>query len=632
MRQFFKKYWPVPSLLIVMALLFLSGSWYGKRQVAAQNAGGSRSVLYYVDPMNPAYTSPEPGLAPCGMKMEPVYAGDGDRVAGSAIPSESFHITPEKQQVMGLRVAAVEKIPWTYQLRTTGKVAVDETRIYRVNAFIDGWIVRIFNHTTGSLVRKDEPLATFYNQDLPTTLQTYFYALDAMEREEKSFPGQHNLLLAQKLSAAGVLMNLGMGQSQLDDLARSRKLTQEIIISTPATSFILARKITPGQKFAAGDELYRLADLSRVWILADLSESKAKYVRAGDKVPVTLPNRDGTHLATVSEILPEFDASTLTVKVRLEVENLKFALRPGMFVDVEFPIDLPASVNVPVEAVLNSGLRQTVFIDRGNGYFAPRRVKTGWRLGDRVEIVRGLDPGERIVVSGNFLIDSETRMQLSVAGMGRAAAKDSVRGLKVAETKTRDTRGHKPDQGPERLTAEPGTGPAHEPEVSPGEAPAAPEIAQDPACGLTVAKETALQAGRTSQYQGKTYYFDTDGCKRRFDQAPQRYLAAASGNQGASTLDLESYPTAPFDPATQERNRRQGNFRSPPRPSRAMLPGAAVPKGVGGGLPLGTVLTGPHAATPAAPPAATPAAPQGPTAAQPQPQPQQTPPDPPPKN
>ena len=284
MHQVLKKYWHVPGLLIVLVILFLSGSWYGKRQVATQKAAGSRPILYYVDPMNPAHTSPKPGLAPSGMKLEPVYADDGGRVAGSTMPPGSFKITPEKQQIMGLRIAAVEQAPWTYRLKTTGKVAVDENRIYRLNAFTDGWVVRIFNHTTGSLVRKDEPLATFYNQDLPTTLQTYFYALDAMDQDQKLFPGQQDLLLAQQLSAAGVLMNLGMGKLQLDDLARSRELTQEIIINTPATSFILARNITPGQRFAAGEELYRLADLSRVWVLADLFESEAKYIRPGEKV------------------------------------------------------------------------------------------------------------------------------------------------------------------------------------------------------------------------------------------------------------------------------------------------------------------------------------------------------------
>jgi membrane fusion protein, copper/silver efflux system len=621
MHQILKQYWYVPGLLMVLVILFLSGSWYGKRQVATQAPAGSRPILYYVDPMNPAHTSPTPGLAPCGMKLEPVYAEDRSRVAGAAIPPGSFQITPEKQQVMGLRVAAVERTPWTYKLRATGKVAVDADRIYRVKAFIEGWIVKVFNNTTGSLVRKDEPLATVYNQDLPTTLQTYFYALDAMDRGQKLFPGQQDLLLAQKLSTAGVLMNLGMGKLQLDDLARSRKLTQEIIITAPATSFVLARNITPGQRFAAGAELYQLADLSQVWVLADLSEDKAQYVRPGEKVPVTRSSLDEKHTATVSEILPEFDASTLTVKVRLEVDNPKFTLRPGMFVNLEFPIHLPASINVPRDAILDSGLTQTVFVDRGNGYFAPRRVKTGWRLGDRVEVVQGLKPGERIVVSGNFLIDSETRIQLAVAGMGRGATKDAVNDPKVGVRQAADTGGPKSHQGPEGLTAQPETGPAPTPEVSSAKAPAAPAMAQDPACGLPVAQETARQAGRISEYQGKTYYFDTDGCKRRFDQAPQRYLESGPGNQATSSVNLEAYPTVPLDSARQEKDLRRGNFRRPPRQSRAMPHGGPVQKGLAGGLPLGTVVTQPHGATPAAPP--------GPPAMQSQPQP--TPPDLPPK-
>ena len=226
------------------------------------------------------------------MKMEPVYADDGGQVAGSAMPPGSVKITPEKQQIIGVRVATVEKSPWTYTLRTVGKVAVDETRTYRLNAFVEGWVVKIYNNTTGSLVRKDEPLATFYNRDLPTTLQTFYYALDAvdrMNRDPNLLSSQHDLLVAQKLSAEGVLMNLGMGKPQLDDLARSRKLTQEIIISAPATSFVLARNITPGQRFAAGEELYRLADLSRVWVLADLFENEAKYVRPGEKVKRDAP-------------------------------------------------------------------------------------------------------------------------------------------------------------------------------------------------------------------------------------------------------------------------------------------------------------------------------------------------------
>ncbi len=261
-----------------------------------------------------------------------------------------------------------------------------------------------------------------------------------------------------------------------------------------------------------------------------------------------------------------------------------------MFVNVEFAIHLPPSVNVPADAILDSGRRHIVFVDRGNGYFEPRRVKTGWRLGDRVEIVAGLKPGERIVASGNFLIDSETRMQLAVAGMCRTGSEDPVSRAKAAK---------------------PAASPAHHGEVIPLANDAA--MAKDPACGLTVVKETALRAGRTSEYQGKTYYFDTDGCKQRFDKDPQRYLTEGSGDQGTSAFNVQSYPTLPMDPATQEQDPLKLLYKRPIRPSRAMPHGPAVPKGLPGGLPLGTVLTGPRGAPPAAPQGPTPIQPQSPT-------------------
>ena len=700
-----KKYWYVPGLLILLAVLFLAGSWYGKT-VAGKNAAGGRHILHYVDPMNPAHTSPEPGLAPCGMKMEPVYADDGGQAAGSAMPPGSVKITPEKQQIIGVRVATVEKSPWTSTLRTVGKVAVDETRTYRLNAFVEGWVVRIYHNTTGSLVRKDEPLATFYNRDLPTTLQTFFYALDAVDRTNRDtnlLSSQHDLLVAQKLSAEGVLMNLGMGKPQLDDLARSRKLTQEISISAPATSFVLARNITPGQRFGAGEELYRLADLSRVWVLADLFANEAKYVRPGEKVSVTLPKLDDKRLATVSEILPEFDPATVTLKVRLEMDNPGFALKPGMFVDVEFPIQLPATVNVPVDAIMDSGLKQTIFVDRGNGYFEPRRVKTGWRLGDRVEIVEGLEPGERIVISGNFLIDSESRMRLAAAGMFGEVTKDPVCGLNVDESKAKAagfqntfenqtyyfcSQGCKQhfENNPKRYAGKPGQFPeaaghisgdkadaesakikdpvcGHEvnetqakaagltsayegktyyfcsyncnkqfdqdparsvhPEAQaePGvsKTQAAAKNATDPACGLEVAKEAAKQAGRTSEYQGKTYYFDTDGCKQRFDHDPQRYL---TGNLGATPVEIQPYPQVPLETDTLMRHKRSLMLMAPQAPTPTTPPGATPatptgpipPMGPGGAPAVPPVMPhgGVQVTPPAVPPGATPVAPQGP--------------------
>ena len=255
-----------------------------RRQLSRQ---GEKRILYYVDPMNPSHTSPEPGLAPCGMKMEPVYADDAEMPEGLDLPPGSVKITPERQQQVGVKVAKVEETPWTYTLRALGKVAVDENRIYQVNAFIDGWIVRAFPNSTGSIVRRDEPLASYYSKELPTALQTFFYASHASESlaEGLNLPQtQIDALDAQKKLAEGGLMNLGMNRLQIDELARTRQITQEIILYAPVTSFILSRKITPGQKFTTGQELYRLADLSRVWVLADLYGNEVNYIKPGEKV------------------------------------------------------------------------------------------------------------------------------------------------------------------------------------------------------------------------------------------------------------------------------------------------------------------------------------------------------------
>ncbi|MEW6660499.1 MAG: efflux RND transporter periplasmic adaptor subunit [Thermodesulfobacteriota bacterium] len=606
--------------------------------------------------MNPAHTSPEPGLAPCGMKMEPVYAEEEGQAAGSALSPGSVKVTPEKQQIIGVRVATVAKSPWTYTLRTVGKVAADETRIYRVNAFSDGFIMKVFNNSTGSLVRRDEPLATYYSKDLFTALQTYYYAVYAIENlpQGQQLPAsQKHYLEAQKRAAEYNLMNLGMSMQQIRDLIRSKEITQEIIINAPATSFVLVRNLTPGQKFVSGEELYRLADLSRVWILADLFKDEAKYVRPGEKVKVTLAGQDETYMATVSEILPQFDPATLTVKVRLEVDNPQFALRPGMFVDVEFPINMPPTVNVPVDAIMDSGLKKTVFVDRDQGFFEPRRVKTGWRLGERTEIIEGLAPGERIVVSGNFLIDSESRMKLAAAGMFGEVAKDPVCGLKVDASKAKAagfqstynnqtyyfcSPGCKEhfDKNPGRYAAKPGGGektatgapevqkqgapagkakdpvcghevdetqaqaggltsvyqgktyyfcsyscnkefdkdperylqPAAQEGSGGSPAPAVAKTAPDPVCGLPVATGPAKQAGRTSEYQGKLYYFDTDGCKQRFDKDPQHYLSGSS--EAKSTF---TYPQVPTTPDLLLRLRRDSIRAIPPGKGQSLVGG-----------------------------------------------------------
>ena len=413
------KFLAAGAVVLFCAVLFLAGAWYAKGRGAGAKGPGSRKILHYVDPMNPAHTSPEPGLAPCGMKMEPVYADAEGNAPDPTRPPGAVKLNAQRQQLLGVRVAAVKKTPYTFTLRALGKVAADETRIYRLNAAIDGWIRETYINTTGMVVKKDEPLAAFYSPDILSAEQSFIYALGTRDRYDPGNEPLQQLYYTKRnvKQAADSLRNLGMSDYQIGQIARERLFAENVLIVAPATSYIIARNISLGQRFAKGFEWYVLADLGRIWVLADVYENEAQYIHPGDKVKVDYPYQKKTMVATVSEVPPVFDPASRTLKVRLEMDNPDYLLRPDMFVDVEFPITLPPTINVPVDAVLDSGLKKTVFVERGEGYFEPRKVETGWRLGNRVEITKGLKPDEQIVVSGNFLIDSESRMKLAAANM-----------------------------------------------------------------------------------------------------------------------------------------------------------------------------------------------------------------------
>ena len=243
--------------------------------------------------MNPAHTSPEPGLAPCGMKLEPVYAEDDGNAPDPQRPPGAVKVNSQKQQLLGVRVAPVEKAPYTYTLRALGKVAVDETRIYRLNAAVDGWIRETFNNSTGMVVKKDEPLASFYSPEFLTAQQSLVYSLGALDQNKAAAdqepPTQLYFSKRNLKQAENTLRNLGMSEVQIKEIENTRVFAENITIRAPAPSFIIARNVSPGQRFEKGTEWYRLADLSRVWILADLYENEAEYIRPGEKVQVTYP-------------------------------------------------------------------------------------------------------------------------------------------------------------------------------------------------------------------------------------------------------------------------------------------------------------------------------------------------------
>jgi membrane fusion protein, copper/silver efflux system len=424
-----------PVLLsLIIAGAFLAGSLYHQHAFAGESSSAARKILFYVDPMHPAYRSAKPGTAPdCGMQLEPVYAGDAmARAAGSrdessrpagavnagAVNSGAVNISAEKQQRIGIKVSAVEKTSGTHSLRLFGRVAPDETKIYRVVAGMDGVTREISGVTTGSQVSKNQWLATFSAPELRAPIQGYLVSLDVIDRQKEggaNAPSQVKAAEEGANQALDRLLNMGISPIQIEEIKRTHVTPTDLVVTAPAAGVVLARTLSAGQRFDKGTEWFRIADLSRVWILADVFEKDARYVRPGQIASVTLAAGSAAMSARVSDIVPQFDPNSRTFKVRLEMDNPGFALRPDMFVDVALAIALPSSVSVPVDAVLDSGLKKTVFVDRGEGYFEPREVETGWRFDDRIQIVRGLDVGERIVTSANFLLDSETRMQQAIA-------------------------------------------------------------------------------------------------------------------------------------------------------------------------------------------------------------------------
>lgn len=407
-------------LFVFAAGTFFAGSWYNQHKTSTSSRAGTAKPLYYVDPMHPAYKSDKPGIAPdCGMQLEPVYA-DG-RLMPAALQSPllpgSVRIDPARQQLFGVRVAPAEKISGSYNLRLLGRVAPDEARIYKLNAGIEGYIQDVSAATTGSFVKKDQVLASFSAPSASMTLQTFVLNLGAEDRFKKSAAdgtvegqsmGSVNANLQLRVQQ---LQNLGMSVLQMDEIRHTRQIPDTIKIVSPVDGFVVARNVSPGQKFERDTEWFRIADLRRVWILADVFENDAQYLQPGAQVRVNLPDQSKSFQGRVSNVLPQFDGATRTFKARIEVDNRSYALRPDMFVDLELPVAFPRTVVVPAGAVLDSGLKKTVFVERGQGLFSPREVETGRRFDDRVEIVRGLASGERIVVSGNFLVSSESRLK-----------------------------------------------------------------------------------------------------------------------------------------------------------------------------------------------------------------------------
>jgi membrane fusion protein, copper/silver efflux system len=378
---------------------------------ASSAAGQTRRVLYYVDPMHPAYHSPKPGKAPdCGMDLTPVYAAENN-------PKQNIQVTPDQEQAIRLETETVRSLPTAASIRVVGRVAPDEALTYRVSAGVDGWVRQVFSDRTGARVKKGEALASFFSKDISTPQQAYIYALESQERLKQSAvpPADALSVATQQLTIErDNLESLGMSDAQIAQVGKSRREVFDVNLTAPASGYVLERHVAVGQRFAKGELLYRIANLDHVRILADVSAGDAALLGQGTKAKIRLEGQPPLE-AHVAATLPEFDQLGRVATLQLEVSNpagtLAPPLVPGMLVNIDLASPARSAITVHADSVIDSGTQKHVFVALGNGQYQPRLVETGRQTGDRVEIVSGLSSGDRVVTAGAFLLDSESRMK-----------------------------------------------------------------------------------------------------------------------------------------------------------------------------------------------------------------------------
>ncbi len=321
-------------------------------------------------------------------------------------------LTPDKVQLIGVRTAVAAYRSLDKQIRTVGKVEVDETRLAFVNTKISGWVKKLYVNFTGDRVEKGQPLLSIYSPDLVTAQEEYLLALRSLSTGTGGLPEVESSQRSLAESAKRRLLLWDISPRQIEELEKADKRQTDMTIEAPLSGIVLEKMVFDGAYVTSGMNLYKIADLSRVWIIADIYEYEVPLVKVGQQARVTLPYSSNEVLhAEVSYINPVLDPMTRTVKVRIAVNNPGLLLKPDMFVNVEIRLASGSRLVIPREAVIDSGTRQIVYVETKPGVYEMRTVMLGVRGENDVEVVKGIKKGERVVTSGNFLIDSESQLR-----------------------------------------------------------------------------------------------------------------------------------------------------------------------------------------------------------------------------
>jgi Cu(I)/Ag(I) efflux system membrane fusion protein len=418
------------SRLLALSLLAAASAWTlslwkpewfgGERSSPSGHAEHKKSGDEYYCPMHPRQRSDKPGNCPiCNMAFVKVETATPREASGE------IFLTAERQQRIGIRTEVAARRPLVREIRTVGKVAMDDSRTSHIHTKVAGFIEHVFVDYVGRTVKKGEPLFTIYSPELVASQEEYLLALrSAADLKQSALPwvakGSGDLLEASRRRLA----LFDVSEEQIRQLEASGKVARELTIFSPVGGTVTERAAYHHGRYVTPDtDLYTIVDLSAVWINGEVFEGELPYVRVGQSVEIDFPfARAGRRSGKITYIAPTLRAETRTVEVRLEAPNPDHSLRPGMTVDFTLRAGLGSPITVPTDAVLDTGSHQYVFVDKGEGRFEPRHVEAGAETGGWREVRSGLREGERVVTAANFLLDSEARLRGLIGGASAPGA------------------------------------------------------------------------------------------------------------------------------------------------------------------------------------------------------------------
>jgi len=400
--------------LVVLAVVAI---FYMMKGGFSPTAGTEKVAATKVD-SGPAPAAEQKGPAPGGMPGMPGMAPEREpgKTAGEAqAEAPTVEISPEKQQLIGVKIAAASIRPLRKVIRTVGRIEYDEQRLRTVNTKVEGWIEKLYIDYTGRYVQKGEPMAELYSPELLATQEEYFNILKW--RGVKGSDTQMGSMISRDAealieAARKRLQRYDISEEQIRDLEQTGKIRRTLTIYSPANGYVVQKMVIQGMRVMPGEKLFDVADLSTVWVIADVYEYELSSIRVGETASISLSYVPGKEFTSrIDYVYPTLSGETRTARVRFTIPNSDGRLKPQMYSTVEIKINLGSRLAIPDDAVIDTGTRQIVYVDKGEGYFEPREVMLGLRAEGYREVLMGLKAGEKVAASAAFLVDSEAQLK-----------------------------------------------------------------------------------------------------------------------------------------------------------------------------------------------------------------------------